>query len=68
MAELMSEVCHNVSKELSLQPLSVELLSLCTCNRNDGARLDIKASSFWGGLFQSSFFDVRIFNPYAPLN
>jgi len=68
MAELMSEVCHDVSKEPYLQPLSGELLSLRTCNQDDGARLDIKASGFWGGWFQSSFFDVRIFNPYAPLN
>ena len=30
-----------------------------------GARL---ASGFWGGWFQSSIFDVRIFNPYAPSN
>ena len=64
----MSEVCHDVSKEPSLQPLSGESLSLRTCNRDDGARLDIKASGFWGGRFQSSFFDVRIFNPYAPSN
>ena len=61
----MSEVCHDVSKEPSLQPLSGESLSLRTCNRDDGARVDIKASGFWGGRFQSSFFDV---NPYAPSN
>jgi len=45
-AELMSEVCHNVSKEPSLQPLSEKSLSLRTCNRDDGARLDIKAFGF----------------------
>ena len=66
-AELMSEVCHDVSKELSLQPLNGEPLSFRTCNRDDGARLDIKAFCFWGGQFQSSFFDVRIFNPFAPI-
>jgi len=53
MAELMSEVCHDVSKEPSLQSLSGELLSLCTSNRDDGTCLDIKASGFWGGRFQS---------------
>jgi len=37
MAELMSEVCHDVSKEPSLQPLIGDLLSLCTCNWDDGA-------------------------------
>ena len=66
--ELMLKVCHDVSKEPSLQPLSGEPLSLRTCNRDDGVRLDTKASSFWGGQFQYSFFDVHIFNPYAPLN
>ena len=54
-AELMSELCHDVSKESSLQPLSGESLSLRACNRDDGAQLDIKASGFWGGRFQSSF-------------
>ena len=44
MAELMSEVCHDVSKEPSLQS---ESLSLHTCNLDNGAWLDIKASSFW---------------------
>jgi len=39
-----------------------------TCDRDDNARLDTNASSFRGGWFQSSFFDVRIFNSYAPLN
>ena len=46
-AELMSETCHDVSKEPSLQPLRGESLSLRTCNWDDGARLDIKASGFW---------------------
>ena len=55
-AELMSEVCHDVSMEPSLQPLNEESLSIRTSNRNAGARLDIKASGFWGGQFQSSFF------------
>ena len=54
--ELMSEVCQDVSKEPSLHPLSGESLPLRTYNRDDGARLDIKASGFWGGWFQSSFF------------
>jgi len=47
---------------------SGESLSLRTCNWNDDACLDIKASGFWGDRFQSSIFDVRIFNPYAPSN
>jgi len=41
----LSEACHDVSTEPSLQPLSGEFLSLA-----------------------STFFDVRIFNPFAPSN
>ena len=37
-----------------------------TANREDGARLDIVAQSFWGRDRQSALFDVRVFNPYAP--
>ena len=64
----MSEVCHDVSTEPPLQPLSGESLSLRTANQDVGARLDIKASGFWGSRFEPTFFDVRIFNPYAPSN
>ena len=34
----------------------------------DGARLDIEASSFWGGTFERTLIDVRVFNPHAPSN
>ena len=46
MAELTSEVCHDASKERSLHPLIGKSVSLRTYNRDDGAHLDIKASSF----------------------
>ena len=36
-----------------------------TANREDGARLDIVAQSFWGRDRQRAFFDVRVFDPYA---
>jgi len=41
---------------------------MLTANKEACARLDIKASGFWGSRFQTSFFDVRVFNPYAPSN
>ncbi len=31
-----------------------------------GACLDIVANGFWGGTFEIAFFDVRVFNPFAP--
>ena len=64
-ANLMSEVCHAVGTEPCLQPVTGELLTHRTANREEGARLDIVAQSFWGRDRQSAFFDVRVFNPYA---
>ena len=67
-ANLLSEVCNNVVTEPHLQPLSGETLQYKTANRDDNTRLDIAANGFWGGRFERSYFDVRIFNPSAPSN
>ena len=67
-ANIMSEVCHNVSIEPHLQPVTGESLSFATSNSQDGARLDIAANGFWGGRFERTFFDVKVFNPFAPSN
>ena len=67
-AQMMSEVCNNVSVEPHLQPLSGEALCFKTANSDSNARLDIAANGFWGGRFECSFFDVRVFNPGAPSN
>ena len=37
-----------------------------TANREDGAHLDIVAENFWGRDRQNAFFNIRVFNPYAP--
>ena len=56
-AELMSEVYHNVGGiEPSLQPVTDEHLVHRTANREDGARLDVAAKSFWGSNRQRTFF------------
>jgi len=56
-ADLLSEVCHDVSTEPSFQPLTGESLSLCTANCDAGAAsLDIKASGFTVGLLVSTYF------------
>ena len=39
-----------------------------TANTQDGARLDIAANGLWGGRFERTYVDVRIFNPHAPSN
>ena len=67
-ATMMSEVCNNVSIEPHLQPLSGEALRFKTANSDSNAQLDIAANGFWGGRFEHSFFDVRVFNPSAPSN
>ena len=64
-AELMTEVCHNVGTEPTLQPITDEHLVHCTANREDGARLDVAVDSFWGNDRQRAFFDIRVFNPHA---
>ena len=63
-ASLLTEVCHSVATEPPLQSLSGELLNLRSANREDGARLDIRARGFWNGA-QDAFFDVRVFHPNA---
>ena len=65
-AYLMSEVCHDVCVEPTLQSLTSEHLSFATANREDSACLDVRASGFWGLSQQSAFFGVQVFNPCAP--
>ena len=67
-ASLLTEVCHDVQVEPELQPLTGESLTNATANSQDGARLDISANGVWGGRFEKTFLDVRVFNPLAPSN
>ncbi len=62
---LLTEVCHDVSVEPALQPLTGELLSGASFICQDGARLDIAC---WGGRHEKMYFDVRVFNLHAPYN
>ena len=48
-----------------LQPLTGEQLSLTTSNRAEGVRLDVAANGFWGGRYERTLFDIKVFNPYA---
>ena len=45
--KLLTEVCPNAEIEPELQPLTGDTLALCTANRQDEARLDIRAQGFW---------------------
>ncbi len=62
-AKLMTEVCHDVCVEPPLQPLSGEHLPNATANRDENARLDIRARGFWGLPQQCAYFDVSILTP-----
>ena len=50
------------------QPITGETFSAMSANKEDGARSDIAADGFWGGRFERTFFDVRVFNCHAPSN
>ena len=68
-ADVLTEVCSDVHVEPHLQPVSEgEFATGTSLNTSDGARLDIAASGFWGGRYQRTYLDVRVFNPHAPSN
>ena len=62
----MKKVGHDVEVEPHLHPLDNETFTNSTCTE-DEARLDMSAKGVWGNRFER-FYDVKIFNPYAPLN
>ena len=47
-ANLLSEVCNNVSIKPHLQPVSEEHLFGATAILQDGASLDVAANGLWG--------------------
>ena len=44
----LSDVCHDVMIEPPLQELTEEVFTHKSANCQDGARLDVSASGFWG--------------------
>ena len=67
-ASLLTEVCSEVCVEPDLQPVTPDQLNGASADSQDGARLDVSANEVWGGRFQKTYFDVRVFNPLAPSN
>ena len=57
--------CVHVATEPPLQPLSGEVITPKSANRQDDARADIHTRGFWGRR-QSAFLDVRVFHPNVP--
>ena len=67
-ASLLTEVCSEVCVEPDLQPVTSDQLNGASANSQDSARLDMSANGVWGGRFQKTYFDVRVFNPLTPSN
>ena len=63
----MKEVCHNVTIEPILQPLSGETLHPRSAIVDDNARSDVRAEGFWDCRQQRAYFDVKVFNPTAAI-
>ena len=64
LGKLAAEISNDVRIEPPLQHLSGENLPR-NSNISEEARLDISIRGFWQKE-QSAFFDVRVFNPFAP--
>ena len=56
------------SAQPDLQSITNESFNLKSTNTQEGARLDIAMSGFWGTQHERTFCDVRVFNPHAPSN
>eukprot|EP00731_Ephydatia_muelleri_P036835 Em0335g1a len=77
LPSLLSMHCHvqkvaflpsGTMRSETILPISCEVPTSATANFQDGARLDVAADGFWGSRFERAFFDVKVFNPYAPSN
>lgn len=66
-ANMMREVCPDMGIEPTLQPVTGEHFQHRTVNCEEGARLDVVAQNSWSkDIDRVHYFDVRVFNPYAP--
>ena len=63
----LTEMLSNVTIESHFQPLSDEQLQWSSYNSDDSTRLDIAVDDFWSSSSRT-FFDVRVYNPFAQLN
>ncbi len=67
-ADLLTDVSSNVGLEPTLHPLTGERFSLHSTNTEEWAGLDITAQNFGDSRQRSTYFDVRVFNSFAPSN
>jgi hypothetical protein len=64
-ATVLSEVCPDVCIEPILQPVDGFVPRYASANTEDNARVDVRVKGFWGSDHQSTFLDVKVFNPSA---
>uniref|UniRef100_A0A1X7TW94 Uncharacterized protein n=1 Tax=Amphimedon queenslandica TaxID=400682 RepID=A0A1X7TW94_AMPQE len=63
-ADLLTEICLDVQREPTLQPLSGETFPYASATTDNNAIADIAVSSFWSSR-QRSYLNVRVFNPFS---
>ena len=54
LANLLSDVCHDVEMEPHLQPLQGETVALKSTITDEDARLDVKANGLWDSRFSET--------------
>ena len=65
-AHLHTKICSDVLVEPHLQPVPLgNSLIGASVNMLEGARLDDAMNGFWGGRYNRTFVDIRVFNPHA---
>ena len=67
-ADLLKEVCSDVTVEAPLQPLIGEVLFMRRSICEEETRLDISTKVSGEPCSKRHFFDVRVFNPSFPIN
>ena len=67
-AHLLKRVANNVVIEPHLLPVTRESFRHRSAITDAQARLDVAASGIWGGRFDPTFLDVRVFSPFARSN
>ena len=63
-AKLLTEACHDVIIEPTLQLMTTEVSSGASANSQDGARLNIIANGFWDGRHERSYFEFESLIPW----
>lgn len=63
LATLLAEVCCD-----GVPAPHGEVLHGASADADDGSRFDVAAGGFFGCKFERTFYDIRVFNPFAQSN